>query len=183
MLISGADMSGGPQNVIITRNGAAVTGATVTVNGTAMTDAGSGFYQGSITPFVASGGTVTLVVSSSGQTLTGVGVTPAAAVINAPPAVTRGNPIPVSWTATPSPDTFFVSLNYTVGQTGLNSYVRVAGTLRTASVPTTDVPAGATDLRLSVFGYNIGTFTGDFAAGSNMRVRTLGTDRPFSFAP
>lgn len=81
------------------------------------------------------------------------------------------------------PDTFFVSRTYNVGRTGLISCVRVGGTLRTANVPTSDVPVSATNPRLSVFGYNTGTFTGDVATGSNLRVPTLGTDRPFTFAP
>lgn len=183
LLIRGTDMSGGPQNILVSRNGTSVTGATVTVNGTAMTDAGFGLYQGFITPFVTPGGTVTVVVSSGGQVATGVGVVPAEAVISAPPGVTRGSPIPVSWTATSSPDSFDVGLHYTIAAGGTGTFIRVAGSMRSANVPTTNVPADATGFYLSAFGYNIGTFTGAYATGSNMRLRTLGTDRPYAFLP
>lgn len=178
-LIVGADLSGYAQNAFISVGGVPATGLTVTINGTALADAGGGLYSGHLAAAIPTGGAIQVQVTNGTLTATGNTTIPDAPAITAAGAVNHGDPLAVTWTSATSPDSFLVTLNYTLpDQSSAGTSVWVGGALRQASVPTTAVPVGATNFYVGLEALRMGTFSGAAAAHSSMHVRAESPDFP-----
>jgi len=93
-------------------------------------------------------------------------------------AVHPGTALAFTWTDTLSPDEFEMVLQWVLGVGGTGESVFIAGSARSGSVTTSAVPAGATELRASVYAFGNGTFTGPADPASKMRVRQEGITVP-----
>jgi hypothetical protein len=174
-LISGADMSGSNENILVTLNGSTPSNVTVTVNGDTLTNS-SGVFTGRLTTSVTQGGAVQLRVTNGTLTAIGNGVVPAPAVITTVTHGALGDPITVNWTAATAPDSFDVYVDYRLADSSTASVTaKIAGSLRSATLPTTSIPANSVVVSAGVDAVVTGTFTGDAAGGSNMRLRTVGS--------
>jgi hypothetical protein len=170
--IRGADMSGAAQNVRVELNGTLTAGLTVTVNGTALTDAGGGSYNGFVQPTVAAGGAVQVQVTNGTITATGNGTVPERPVITGAAHTTMGAPVTITWTSATAPDSFMVALNYHLPDNSSAAVIaRLPGTARQVTLQTTDILAGGVVFSVGVDAYNHGLFSGAFAAGSDMHLR------------
>jgi hypothetical protein len=171
-LVQGADMSGAAQNVRVRKNGTLTAGLTVTVNGTALTDAGGGSYNGFVNPTVAAGGAVSVQVTNGTVTATGTGTVPEKPVITGAAHTTMGAPVTITWTSATTPDSFSVALNYHLGDNSSAAvFTRLPGSARSVVLQTTDILAGGVVFSVGVDAYNHGLFSGAFATGSDMHLR------------
>jgi hypothetical protein len=179
-LILGSDMSGYSQNVVVSLNDAVAAGVTVTVNGdTLTTTSGSGFYSGHLTTAVAEGGAVQVRVTNGTLTAVGNGLVPAAPVITDVQHGALGAPVTINWTAATSSDSVNVYLDYRLSDSSTASINKtVAGSARTVTLATSGIPANSVVTAAGVDAVMNGTFTGDVAAASNMRLRAVGGSFP-----
>ncbi len=186
LLIEGGDMGVKFQNIRVSRGTTPVTGATVTVNGVTMPETSAGYYSGQLQSFLQPGEAVVLEVRSGSLVATGQTTVPQEVTIVTPvpgAAITRGNPLSLTWTASGNPDSFQIGLNYQVNAGGTSQRVTVDGSLRAGSIPTTAVPANATSPSAYVFGYANGTFSGAADPASRMNLRQPSLSVPLSFVP
>jgi len=186
LLIQGSDMGVKFQNIDILRGTTNVTGAIVTVNGVTIPETNPGRYQGQLPTFLPPGAAVVLQVVAGTLAATGQTTVPQEVTVVAPASgatFTRGNPISVTWTSSGNPDRFQLGLQWSSNGAGTSERVTVAGTLRAGSIPTTAVPANATNLTVYVFAYGDGTFTGGADPTSRMSLRQASVDVPVAFAP
>lgn len=186
LLIEGSDMGVKFQNIRVSRGTSAVTGATVTVNGVTMPETGPGYYQGQLQNFLPPGAAVLLEVRAGSLVATGQTTIPQEVTMVTPvtgATITRGNVINVTWTSSGNPDRFQIGLEYQVNAGSTSQSVTVDGSLRAGSIPTTAVPANATNPSVYVFGYANGTFSGAADPASRMNLRQPSLSVPLSFAP
>jgi hypothetical protein len=173
--IQGAAMSGYAQNIRVTHHGAAATGLTVTVNGEAMAEISPGTYGGHLATGLPSGSAIEVRASNGTLTAVGDAVVPAQPIITNESHTTIGNPVTVSWSVASQPDSFIVTLNYHLpDNSALAVLVRLGGSARQATIPTTDIPANGTVFSLGIDAVVHGSFHGDAASTSDMHVRTSG---------
>jgi hypothetical protein len=175
ILVSGSDMGPLYQNLSLSRNNEAVRGAEVRVNGTVIPETATpGFYQGVLPEMIQPGGQLTLEVRAGSDAVTGVTSVPMAPTLITPAdggTVTRGTPTPFSWSSPNNPSEFMMGISYVVNNGGTGQHIFVAGDARNGTVPTSAIPAGATNVRGYVFAYGNGTFTGPVDPASRLRVR------------
>ena len=186
ILVFGSDMGAKFEHISLTRSGAAVTGAAVTVNGTPIPETSPGSYNGELPAFLNVGDTITLEIHAGSDVITGVAKIAAVPTITAPAdgaVIHPGTPLAFAWTSPSDPNEFLAYINYQVGDSGLGTDTTVAGSNRTASVSTTVIPLTATGVRAGVFAYANGVFTGHADAGSKMHVRTEATQKNLVIQP
>lgn len=172
LLIAGGDMGGQFQNLTVTREGAAVTDATVTVNGVAIPHAGAGRYQGQLPTAVPAGSPLDLRVSAGGATVQGTVNVPEASVLTAPATgavFAPGGLITVTWTSATNPDRFVVSGAWIVDGVGFGESFPAAATGRELEIATSEFPWGP-DITIGVVACNDGSFTGQAHPDSRMSV-------------
>ena len=161
------DGSGGV--VTVTDGGVAVTGATVSLNGTAaVPGAADGDYDVTLAAPVAAGGAMTLDVSDGEVVIQGTGTVPETPVITAPvnaASFDPADPIDVTWTSTADPAGFVVEA---VGATTETFPVAGGGSVRTHTIPAGTLADG--DWTIRVRAANVGILTGDTEAGSTMEI-------------
>lgn len=174
ILVLGGDMSAAFENISLSRNGAPLTGAQVTVNGTTIPEVNPGFYRGQLPATLPPGAQIKIEVRSGGDVVTGVTKIPVVPTVTTPVAgasLHPGTPLAFAWSDTLSPDEFEMILQWVLGDAGAGETVFVAGSARNGSVTTSAVPAGATEVRADLFAYANGTFTGPADPASKMHVR------------
>ncbi len=171
--IQGAAMSGWGQNIRVTKNGAAATGLTVTVNGTAMPETSAGTYGGALgTPLTAGSA---IEVRATDGTLTAIGdaTIPAQPTVTSVESTTLGAPVTIHWSVASDPDSFSVSLNYHLpDNSAVAVMARLAGSARQVILQTSDIPANGVVYSVGVEAFVRGSFHGDAASTSDMHVRT-----------
>jgi hypothetical protein len=179
--VIGADLSAGLQNAYVSLDGVSATGLTVTVNGTTLADAGGGLYHGNLPAAIPTGGAIQIQVTNGTLTATGSATIPDAPATTAATAASRGDPLLVTWTSATSPDSFVVTLNYTLpdqSSTGITTWI--GGSQRQASLATTSIPAGASNFYIGLEALRNGTFTGAATPNSSMHVRAESPSFPFT---
>lgn len=176
-LLVEAVLSGNGGVVVVTDGGVAVTGADVTLNGTAgVAGAIDGEYDVALAPPVAAGGALTLDVSDGVAVVQGTGIVPEAPVITAPldgADVAVGADVEVTWTATADPDGWLVTA---VSGGSTVTAESADGALRAITIAGASLAAG--DWVISVHAVNDGLVSGDTEAGSAMEVRAAAAASP-----
>lgn len=176
-LLVEATLAGNGGIVVVTDGGVAVTGADVTLNGTAGAAGGAaGEYTVALAPPVAAGGALTLEVTDGASVVQGAGTVPEAPVITAPTdgaTVTLGDDLDVTWTATADPDGWLVTA-VSGGSTVTAS--TADGTLRGITIAGASLTGG--DWTISVYAVDEGLVSGDAEAGSTMEVRAAAAASP-----
>jgi hypothetical protein len=172
-----AVLAGNGGIIVVTDGAAAVTGADVTLNGTAATaGATDGEYTVALAPPVAAGGALTLDVTDGVAIVQGTGTVPEAPVFTAPldgADVPVGADVEVTWTSTANPDGW--ALVATSG--GSTVTVETAdGALRTLNIGGASLAAG--DWEVNLYAVNDGLLTGDTEPGSTMAIRSAAAANP-----
>ncbi len=176
MLTRGTDMGAKSQNVNVSRAGANLTDASVTVNGTTIPYASvASRYRGDLPSEVAVGNGLFLRVQSGECSLAAYDWVPEAPVMTAPAAnasVNVSSPLDVTWTSSSNPDRFVVRVDDLGNGTNAFTSSDLPNTARNFTIPAASLPVGRT-LKVRVYGYNDGTetFAGAFEAGSRMAIR------------
>ena len=186
ILVFGSDMGAKFEHISLTRANVAVTGATVTVNGTTIPETSPGSYNGELPAFLNVGDTITLEVHAGTDVVTGTAKIAALPTLSAPAegaVIHPGTPVSFTWTSPSDPSEFYAYISYQVGTSGLASTTTVAGSSRSASVSTTGIPLTATSIRAGVFAYANGVFTGNVDAGSKMHVRSEAPEKNLTIQP
>ncbi len=174
-LVKGTDMGAQSQNVSLTRASAALSGATVRVNGTNIPFTGS-IFQGNLPSSVAVGSNVEILTADVDCLVYSRDTLPAQPVMTAPSAglnTSSSAVLPVAWTSVSNPDRFVVVATWLEGSSGLAwRSGDLAGTARTFDIPANSLPADKT-VKIRVYAYNDGTetFIGAFETGSKMAIR------------
>jgi CARDB len=176
MLTRGTDMGAKSQNVNVSRGGANLTDASVTVNGTTIPYASVATrYRGDLPSAVAVGNGLFLRVQSGECSLAAYDWVPEAPVMTAPAAnasVNVSSPLNVTWTSSSNPDRFVVRVDDLGNGTNAFTSSDLPNTARNFTIPAASLPVGRT-LKVRVYGYNDGTetFAGAFETGSRMAIR------------
>lgn len=174
ILIDGNNVGPSFGLVFIRQDGQSVSdgSVTVTANGVAATPA-SGGYAWQLANPLAAGATLTVQASRLGKTATVTGTLPATPVLVAPALndpVTIGQPLTVTWTSPTDPAYFVIHLGYRVGSTGTSVGDSVAGNVRTISLETATIPAGATNFSIDIRAIGADTRGGDVEPASKLRL-------------
>jgi len=183
LLIMGGSMGPKFENIYVSRNNQAVTGAVVTVNGVTMPEIAAGQYYGSLPDFLAAGASIRLEVRAGNQTVIGTAIVPGQPVLQTPaPNFTAalGTTISYAWSAGTSPSRFLAGFLYRTGDASAAHWNDVSGGVREASVTTGGLPADATEFQAFVNAYADGTFTGPAHTMSRMNVRVESGYRPIT---
>jgi hypothetical protein len=171
-----AVLQAGGGTVVITDDGVAVTGADVSVNGTAgAPGATAGEYAIALAPPVATGGALTLDVVAGEIEIQGTGTVPEAGEVTDPADAALFDPaeeIVVNWFATASPDRWTVDAD---GPT-LETFAVADGAARTFTIPAGSLAEGAWEIRVTA--YDDGDLTGDTEAGSTMVTTAVSAANP-----
>lgn len=184
--VQGASMGPLQQNVLLFEDDAPLAGATVTVNGTPLTESETGLYRGQLLQLLDAGAELRLHVESQGRVVDGV------ATIPDPPELTmplsgayfdRSSDVEFAWTSPGDPDRFWMHLSWSVGTSSSGTSVEVPGSAREGLVSPDEVPAQVDAVRASVTPYNRGTFTGLVDPESDMSVRAVGQDAALELEP
>ena len=167
--------------VTLTDGGSGVSGATVELNGMAATPGPfAGSYDLALPAPVPAGGTLTLDVSNGEFVIQGTGTVPEApGAVAVPATLLATDPIEVTWTSTSDPTGFEV-----VAEDGSTSEVfpvAGGGAARAHAIPAGTLANG--DWTISVAAINLGGFTGDAEAGSEMRVRAFAGGQEITIGP
>lgn len=171
IMIQGDGMGNAAGRFTISRPGATLSTATVTLNGGQLPTTADGFYQYQLTPFLVPGDELRLRVELDGDAVEGRAAIPAFPVVTMPTqnqVVTVGTDLDVAWTSAVDPSWWEVWI--------AANGVRVAGdslpgTARTWSLPTTALSAGQQFVAVFVRPWVRGSFTGPADSRSNMRVQ------------
>lgn len=168
--INGTDMGAKHNHVQVWGPIDPVLDATVTVNGTPLSNGGtSGTYSGELPAWLSPGETLTLVVQIGDSTITGVDVVPEPPVVTEPADASEFGPldaIHVAWTSSTDPEIFAVRVEFS----GSGERWDVSGDLRSFDIPIGILPVNQ-PMVVKVFSYNNGQFTGPYAPGSEMSIR------------
>jgi hypothetical protein len=152
--------------------------ATVTINGTALSETASGQYSGTLPAALGTGSAVNLMVIDGTDTVTGTANIPAAPTVTSPANNTmfqQGSPIPLVWTAASNPDRFLAGIEDSDGFAVVDS---LGGSARTATLVTTNLSIDVTSVIGFVVAYQNGSFTGDAHPASRMNVRQISQQVP-----
>ena len=161
--------------VNVSDDGSEVSGATVTLNGTAATAGVAGVYNVALPAPLNPGDDLDLSVIFDDATVDGLGDLPEPGVITAPTdasAFTTTQEIPVTWTATADAARWVVEAE---GAT-IESFDVAGGATRAFNIPAGELGEGAWTIR--VIAVNDGTFTGDTEAGSLMTIQNVSVTNP-----
>jgi hypothetical protein len=161
--------------VNVSDDGSGVTGATVTLNGTAATAGGAGVYNIALLAPLNAGDDLALNVIFDDATVDGLGELPEAGVITAPADLatfTTAEQIGVDWTSTADPARWVVEA---VGAT-TETFDVADGAARATDIPAGALAAGTWTIR--VIAVNDGAFTGDTEAGSLMTIQNVSVTNP-----
>jgi hypothetical protein len=166
----GQDMGAYYQNVSVVQQGARVNDAAVKVNGVTIphppTWYRAGDYIGQLAAPLPTGGQIVLEVTRAGKTVTAVGKVPEAPFLTGPSDGAKFAPdrdVPVTWTSSTQPDHFTVNAQWSCGSNcGAGTLFNASGSARALIIPAQSLPSGM-DIQISVFAYNDGTFSGDYA--------------------
>lgn len=167
--VYGTDMGPLYQNIGVLQRGAGVSDAEVKVNGEIVPFSGrtdiDGVYIGPLTSPLPPGATLVLEVARGASSVTAVGTIPEAPFLTAPGGGTVFAPtddVPVNWSSLTDPDRFTVNAQWSCGPVcGTGVRFDVPGSARSYTIHAGSIPSG--QITLSVFAYNSGTFSGDFA--------------------
>jgi hypothetical protein len=161
--------------VNISDDGSEVTGATVTLNGTAATAGGAGVYNVALAAPLNAGDDLALNVIFDDATVDGLGELPEAGVITAPTDLsnfTTAQEVPVTWTSTADPTRWVVEAE----GTGVETFDVAGGATRAFNIPAGELGVGNWTIR--VIAVNDGAFTGDTEAGSLMTIQNVSVTNP-----
>ncbi|MGH7585665.1 MAG: hypothetical protein ACREMH_05410 [Gemmatimonadales bacterium] len=159
----------------VSDDGADVTGATVTLNGTAATAGAAGVYNVALPAPLTAGDDLDLNILFDDATVDGLGDLPEAGVITAPADLAEfgvDQEIPITWTSTADPARWVVEAE---GAT-LETFDVAGGATRAFNIPAGDLGAGT--WTISVVAVNDGAVTGDTEAGSTMTIRNVSVTNP-----
>lgn len=184
LTVLGGAMSGYWENILVSRGSTKVDSATVTVNGTTIPNVSSGRYYGHLPNWLNEGDTVTLVVTDGSQKVEASTTVPPKPSFTQPAPgqqVDATQPLDVTWTLSSDPEEQEFYLNWT-GSGGDTNYP-VTPSSRSVQIPGNTIPKGV-DAYVEAFSYTSGAsaFTGDFASGSAMNLRS-GTTVSFATSP
>lgn len=185
-LVKGNSVSGYGGHIYVYLDGVPVTTANVTINSEIFPHQGNGRYTKSLDTVVPLGGTLNLEVVIGAVTITGTDTVPERPTLSAPAGGEIYAPtdtITVSWTSPSDPDRFMISAGYSCGDdcgTGKRYYV--AGNARTVDIPASDLPPDKA-IRIEVYAYNDGEFTGPVTSDSTMNIRTGSSGEAIIFIP
>lgn len=183
--VQGTSMGPLQQNVRLYEGDDALTGATVTVNGVALSETDPGYYRGELPQLLSAGAEVRLRVESQGRVVEGVAAIPDTPELTTPESGTffdRSSDLDVGWSSTGDPDLFQVGLAWSAGTVSSGTYVDASGSARTSSVPTGAVPEEVDALYVGVSSFNRGAFTGPADPESDMGVRAIGPSAELALA-
>jgi carboxypeptidase family protein len=166
----GRDMGSLYQNVSVVQQGVRVNDAAVNVNGVTIphppTWYEAGDYIGQLAAPVPTGGQIVMEVTRGGKMVTAVGKVPEAPLLTGPPDGAKFAPdrdVAVTWTSSTQPDHFTVNAQWSCGSNcGTGTRFNAPGSARAFSIPAQSLPSGMA-IQISVFAYNDGTFSGDYA--------------------
>jgi len=162
------------QQVRVTRNGAGIPVADVSLGGRVLSHVEDGVYTGDLGEAPAPGASLTLTVSIGGALISGTDAIPVAATVTGPPegtSFTVAELVPVAWQALEDPDGFEVricwdqcaeSISYRIGD----------GSARSFDFSPLGLPVILfSDFTVQVRPFNEGVFTGPHKADSRMDLR------------
>jgi hypothetical protein len=171
-----AELDGGGGVVIVTHDGAPVTDAQVSLNGTpGTTGSAAGEYLVTLGTAVSPGGILTLEVESGDASVASSHAVPHPPVILEPPEVGVLAPeadIGISWTTGSNPDEFVVEA---IGASTLRFPVP-NGATRALILPAGTLAEGDWEIRM--LAVRDGFIAGVVESGSRMRISTAGMVRP-----
>lgn len=170
-MIVGSDMGAFYQNVWVYRKGLGVTGATVTVNGTVLSDMSEGRYYGILPVMLAAGDALTLEVTVGTVTVTGTDVIPHRPSVTAPAdgsSFSSSETIPVAWDIAVSAQRYVIWACWNSGA-NCRSYAVADGEARSHAIPASELEVGP-DVTIDVLAYNDGIFSGPYLPNSLMRI-------------
>jgi len=171
ILIQGDAMGNAAGRFTISRPGATLSSAIVTLNGARLPTTTDGFYLYDITPFLVPGDELRLRVELDGDAVEGRAAIPAFPVITMPTqnqVVTVGSDLDVVWTSAVDPSWWDV---WIAANGAIVAGDSLPGTARTWSLPTTGLSAGQQSVAVFVRPWVRGSFTGPADSRSNMRVQ------------
>lgn len=176
LTVRGAAMGAYWQNILVSRGTAKIDSATVTVNGTTIPNAGPGRYYGHLPSPLNEGDMVTLVVTDGNQKVEASAALPPRPSFTQPTQdqkVDATQPLDTSWTLSSDPEKLTFYLNWT--GSGGGSYYPVTPSSRSQQIPANTIAKGV-DAYVEAFAYTSGAsaFTGDYASGSAMNLRSDG---------
>ncbi|WP_405283087.1 hypothetical protein V3331_14820 [Gaopeijia maritima] len=175
--VQGSSMGSHQQNIRLFEGNLELTGATVTVNGMALSESDPGYYRGVLPQVLSAGEQLRLRVESQGRVVEGVAAIPPTPELTTPVSgdfFDRSSDLQVGWASPGDPDIFRVGLSWTVGTVSSGTYVEAAGSARETSVSSADVPEPVDAVRAAVEALVRGTFTGAADPASDMNVRVVG---------
>ena len=169
--VYGRDMGSLYENVSVVQQGVRVNDAVVKVNGVTIPHPAGwyedGDYIGQLgSSGISTGGQLVLEVSRGTKAVRAVGKVPETPFLTAPSEGATFGPntdIPVTWTSSTNPDRFSVNAQWSCGSNcGAGKSFNTAGSARSFTIPAHAIPSGQ-PITLSVFAYNNGAFSGDYA--------------------
>lgn len=177
-----------PNLYIATDTGVNYSGATMSLNGTALSfRASPGSYYASSVPGATTGTVLNLSITVPEGTIVAQGSIPQTPVISAPAAnanITAGQALTVTWTYLGTdPDRFYLQL---LGATPVNFIsANIPGTARSLTIPASEVKvpsSGLVSMSLRAVNDAKGSFTGPVVADSFMGIASA-TDIQFNIVP
>ena len=150
-----------------------VADAVVTINGVEIPFVSGSRYSQDLPASLEAGDPFELVVEIGTDVVTGSDVVPPVAVVTAPAdgaSITQGTPLVVEWTSESDPDRFQISPYPCAGV----CYQNVDGTVRSLEIDTSSFST-TEPVRIRIYAYNEGTFTGPADPSSSLNLRHLGS--------
>ncbi len=172
-IVSGGDTGVFHQHVSVwTSDNDPITDATVTINGVTLPFVSGARYSQDLPEELQAGDPFELVVQIGPDTITCTDVVPAKPVIMAPldgASIDQGSSLLVEWTSDSDPDRFQISAYPCDG----NCRVTVGGDVRSLELDTSGFPT-TEPVKIRVYAYAEGSFTGPADPSSNLNLRHLG---------
>ena len=175
-IVRGADMGAQHQNVHITTDAFEVVSLVGTVNEESLelVNPTSGLYRVALETAVPPGDSIVLEVTIEDVIITARDAVPEQANLTGPAdnsAFTAAQAIQVSWESPDDPDRFLVSASYSCGPgCGTSERFEAAGSERVLTIPAGALPTNE-PIRMRVFAYMHGVFTGPVTEESAMNIR------------
>lgn len=175
--VEGASLGPVHQELSLFEGTRPLAGATVTVNGHALTEAETGVYRGQLPQAADAGTQLQLRVESQGRLVEGVGVVPDPPVLTTPRAgdyFDRSADVAFDWTSTGGVAAFRISLEWTEGETSSATVVETSGSARSGTVSPSAVPDEVDAVAAAIEAVSRGSFTGPADPASELNVRVAG---------
>ena len=168
--VYGRDMGSLYQNLSVVQQGVRINDAVVKVNGVTIPHPPGwyedGDYIGQLEAILSTGAQIALQVTRGAKTVTANGKIPEAPILTAPSDGATFAPdrdITVTWTSSTQPDRFTVNAQWSCGSNcGTAKRFPAPASARALTIPAQSLPLGMA-IQISVFAYNDGTFSGDYA--------------------